>query len=258
MEAKDLYEKDYRNALGFTNKENIKKYFKGTDIICINWSYIEQLNLRLIDIFRRINSIVHESIRPNDYSEFSNSILSAYSVLRENNIISRLNNFGRTHEDVYFNWMRGYCVATSFTKAISIMLNVDSSSIHNIGMDSLDDIKTFSQSPTADIEVKLNNESFIRLEIQSGFTGINDIKKHKVTEAKRVYNETNIRSYIVHFDLFNGKAAVIDLSEIEDNNINYRINERFEGQIVFSIPDEAFMYKLTDAPVPFSDLIYIP
>lgn len=94
--------------------------------------------------------------------------------------------------------------------------------------------------------------------MQSGFTGINDIKKHKVNEAKRVYSETNIRSYIVHFDLFNGKIAIIDLSEIDDDNINYRVNERFEGQIVFSIPDEAFTYKLMDEPTSFSDLIYIP
>jgi len=101
--------------------------------------------------------------------------------------------------------------------------------------------KYFKGTDMADVEATLRDGSLIRLEVQSGFTGINDIKKHKVNEAKRVYSETNIRSYIVHFDLFNGKIAIIDLSEIDDDNINYRINERFEGQIVFSISDEFYI-----------------
>ena len=33
------YEKDYRSSLGFSRIDTIKKYFKGTDIISINWSY---------------------------------------------------------------------------------------------------------------------------------------------------------------------------------------------------------------------------
>ena len=176
--------------------------------------------------------------------------------MRENNIFQSLNNFGRLPEDVYYNWMRGYCVTTYFIKAIAIILGIEENEIHQIGMDDLHNIETLSQSPMADIEVRLHDENTIRLEIQSGYTGVNDIKKHKVTEAKQVYFSKLVRSYVIHFDLFNGKVAVIDISEIDDADVNYIQNERFEGQLVFSIPENAFRYKLAD-PVPsFADIVY--
>ena len=77
----------------------------------------------------------------------------------------------------------------------------------------------FKKTPKADLEVNLKNNEKIRLEIQSGFQGINDIKQHKVIEAKRIFAEERISSLAIHFDLFNGQVAFVKLDNIEDDNI---------------------------------------
>ncbi|MBR6939845.1 MAG: restriction endonuclease, partial [Clostridia bacterium] len=239
-----------------TNQDRIRDFYKAKDLVIINWDKIEKLNERLKDIFSRIHHNIHPSIRVDDLDTFLSGIDTAFEIMRDNNIIPRLNNYGRLPEDVYYNWMRGYCVATYFTKAIANILGVEENAIHQIGMDNLDDIETFSQSPMADIEVRLLDGRSIRFEVQSGYTGVNDIKKHKVNEANRVFLTTEIRSYVIHFDLFNGRVAVVDISEIDEASANYIENERFEGQIVFSIPEIAFKYKLVD-PVPmFDDIVF--
>lgn len=250
------YEQDFRKALGFTNQSDVKEFFKATDCVSINWPKINMLNRRLKELFTRIHHTVHPSIQAEDFHSFLQTIDIAYQKIRKNDFLPRLNNFGRTPENVYYNWMRGYCAAAYFTKAIAVMLNIRQSAIHQIGMDDLDHLETFSQSPMADIEVSLSDSSKIRFEVQSGYTGTNDIKKHKVEEGKRVFKRQGIRSYVIHFNLFNGKAAVVDISEIDDQNLNYKANSRLEGQIVFSIPPEAFRYKLQQTPPAFKDLIY--
>lgn len=249
-------EQQFRKNMGFTNQTKIKQFYKATDCVCINWEKIVWLNERLKDIFTRLHNTIHPFIRIDDLDIFLSGIDTAYGVMRKNDIIPRLNNFGRLPEDVYYNWMRGYCVATYFAKTIALILGVEENAIHQIGMDNLDDIETFSQSPMADIEVRLQNENIIRFEVQSGYTGVNDIKKHKVEEARRVFLSTGVPSYVIHFDLFNGCVAVVDISEIDDANANYTENERFEGQIVFSIPKNAFKYNLVDPPPAFDDIVY--
>ncbi len=249
-------EQKFRKDMGFTSQGRIKQFYKATDFICINWDKIRQLNERLKDIFTRLHGVIHSSIRIDDLDAFCSNIDTAFEIMRDNNIFPRLNNYGRLPEGVYYNWMRGYCVAQYFTKAIAILLDVEEKAIRQIGMDNLDDIETFSQSPMADVEVCIQDGTTIRFEVQSGYTGINDIKKHKVDEAKRVYLSEGIRSYVIHFDLFNGRVAIVDVSEIDDTNTNYTINERFEGQTVFSIPAEAFRYKLVDPPPAFAEIVY--
>ena len=249
-------EQQFRKSMGFTNQEKIKQYYKATDCVCINWVKIHKLNDRLKDIFSRLHQVVHTSIQIDDINAFCSDIDAAFTIMKDNNIFHRLNNFGRLPEDVYYNWMRGYCVAQYFTRAIATLLNVEENAICQIGMDNLEDIETFSQSPMADVEVRLPDNTTIRFEVQSGYTGINDIKKHKVDEAKRVFLSEGIRSYVIHFDLFNGRVAVVDISEIDDSNTNYTVNERFEGQTVFSIPADAFRYNLVDQPPAFDEIIY--
>lgn len=46
--------RDYRRRLGFTNQAALKKHFKATDIVCINWDKLEQFNQRLKDMFGRL------------------------------------------------------------------------------------------------------------------------------------------------------------------------------------------------------------
>ena len=249
-------EQKFRKSIGFTNQDRIRDFYKAKDLVIINWDKIDKLNERLKDIFSRIHHNIHPSIQVDDLDSFLSNIDNTFEIMRENDIIPRLNNHGRIPENVYYSWMRGYCVATYFTKAIANILGVKENAIHQIGMDNLNDIDTFSQSPMADIEVCLDDGRTIRFEVQSGYTGANDIKKHKVNEAKRVFLSTGIRSYVIHFDLFNGRVAIIDISEIDDANTNYTENELYEGQKVFSIPSDAFKYKLVD-PVPkFDDIVF--
>ena len=246
-------EQRFRSNMGFTSQERIKEFYKAKDLVCINWDKIRQLTERLKDIFTKLHSVVHTSIQIDNIDAFCATIDAAFRIMRDNNIFPLLNNNGRSPEDVYYNWMRGYCVAQYFTKAIAILLNVEENAICQIGMDKLDDIETFSKSPMADVEVRLQDDTTIRFEIQSGFTGVNDIKKHKVDEAKRVFQSQGIRSYVIHFDLFNGCVAIVDISEIDDRN--YIENNLFEGQKVFSIPVNAFIYKLVDPPPTFTEII---
>ena len=247
-------EREYRVKLGYPNANLLKKHFKGTDIIDINWHKIELYNSRIKDIFQELNNIVHESIKYKNLSLFNSKIDNAYNILKDNNIILKLNNHGRSYEDVYYNWMRGYAVCEFFLKALSIVFDVPEDSIKTIGNDKLTDINNFSKSPTADLEIKLKNK-LVRLEIHSGFTGKNDIKHHKIVEAKKVFSD-GIDSYIIHFDFFNGNAAIVDLSTKLEDNINWIKREELESQKVFSIPFKAFKWILTDAPLNYKKIIY--
>ena len=246
--------REFRVKLGYKNAEKLKDHFKGKDIIDVNWNKIELYNSRIKDIFQELNTVVHESIRYANLTAFNLKIDNAYKILRENNIIPRLNNNGRPPENVYYNWIRGYAVCEFFSKALSIMFDIPESSIKTIGNDKLTDIKTFSKSATADLEIKLENKT-IRLEIQSGFAGKNDIKRHKVEEAKRVLLSDGIYSYIVHFDLYNGTAAIIDISFLSDDNINWVHRKEFESKVVFSIPPESFKWAITDEPTNYKNII---
>lgn len=247
-------DREFRVKLGYSNAEKLKKYYKGKDIVEINWKKIKQYNSRIKDIFQKLNAVVHKSIRYENLTSFNLKIDNAYKILKDNNIIPQLNNNGRNPEDVYYNWMRGYAVCEFFSKALSVVFEVSQDSIKTVGKDKLTDIKTFSKSPTADLEIKLENKT-VRLEIQSGFTGTNDIKRHKFDEAKRMVSSKGIHTYVVHFDLFNGNAAVIDISSISDKNVNWVHRQEFENQIVFSVPSEFFKWSLTDAPVNYKDIL---
>lgn len=244
----------FRVILGYPNAEAFKKRLKGKDIINVNWGKIELYNTRIKDIFQELNNVIHESIKHEDLTIFNSKIDDAYRILRENNIIPKLNNNGRNPEDVYYSWMRGYAVCEFFSKALSIVFDVQQESIKAVGDDKLTDIETFSKSPTADLEIEKEDKR-IRLEIQSGFTGLNDIKLHKVVEAERVFSAENIYSYIVHFDLYNGKVAIVDISNRPPEDINIEVRQQFEDKEVFSIPSDYFKWAITDSPVYYEEII---
>ncbi len=247
--------KDYRRQLGFTNQTALKKHFKATDIICINWDKIEQCNQRLKDMFRNINYTVHPSVRWTNMSAIDYEIENAYIIMRENNILPRLNNYGRYPEDLYYNWMRGYIVCKYFAPALARIFDIPEELIRTVGHDSLAEIQTFSQSPVADLEIEIGN-TVVRLEIQSGYTGVNDIKAHKVREAHRVFRDEQILSYVVHFDLFNGTMAIVDITNIDEDCVHWVIRTQMEGQRVFSIPEDAFRWFLPDIPPYYLDILF--
>jgi hypothetical protein len=84
--------------------------------------------------------------------------------------------------------------------------------------------------------------------MQSGFQGVNDIKQHKVLEAKKIMQTQNIPSIAIHFDLFNGQVAFVRLDSITDDSVNWITRQQMEGQTVFNIEQNYFIWKLTESP----------
>ena len=247
--------RNYRRQIGFTNQTNLKKFFKATDILSINLEKIEKFNQRLKDIFCNVNQAIHPSVRWENMDEINQAIDDAYTIMKKHNIFDRLNNYGRYPEDVYYNWMRGYIVCKFFSPALAKIFNIPDDNIKTVGHDSLTDADTFSQSPVADLELVID-DSTIRLEVQSGYTGTNDIKAHKVKEARRSFQEEKILSYVVHFDLFNGTMAIVNITNIDEDNVNWVTRSQMEGQKVFAIPSEAFRWFLPNEVPCYSDIIF--
>ncbi len=250
------YFKEYRQKLGFNNQQDVKKFFAGKDIVpSVDFGYIALFNERLIEIIAKVDSLLDTSIKVDNLNVFcSENINLVFEKLKENNIISKLNNQGRRPEQVYFSWMRGFVISNYFLKALSFIFEVDIEDIDLIGDDDLSNIDTFKRTPKADLEVNLADGRKIRLEIQSGFQGVNDIKQHKVLEAKKFYDECSIPSLAIHFDLFNGQVAFVRLDNIEENSVNWITRQQMEGQTVFNIDQNYFIWKLTDNPPRISDL----
>ncbi len=250
------YFRHYRRRLGFGTQAEARSFFGAKDLVpSIDYEYITVLNTRLYEIVDRINLTVAGEIKidsPDDFKrEFVDKI---FEILRDNEILPTLNNQGRRPEEVYFSWMRGYVTANFFLRALGTIFEVDVGNIKLIGDDDLRNVETFRRTPKADLEIELTNGGKIRIEMQSGFTGINDIKQHKVLEAKRVYKQEVIHSLAIHFDLYNGQVAFVKLDEIEDEDVNWITRQQMEGQTVFNIEQNYFVWKLTKPPIKYRQL----
>lgn len=241
------YFKMYRESIGFTNQNDAKIFLAGKDVSPdVDFQYIEKLNNRLIEIVTKINGVANVSYKSMNIFEFSEKN-------KESELLPRLNNQGRRPEQVLFSWLRGYVIAEYFTPAISKIFNVPLNSIAQIGEDDLRNIKTFKRSPKADLEI-LKDNNRIRIEVQSGFQGINDIKEHKVREARRVFGVNGEHSVCIHIDLFNGQVAFVQLDSIQENDMNFVTRQQMEGQSVFSIDQNYFKWRLLDEIPTFDDL----
>ena len=251
------YFKEYRKGLGFTNQKSVKDFFAGKDIKpIVDYNYIKLFNFRLVEIIRKIDSLVEKNINLNDINNFCEKhVDDVFEKLKKNEIIQKLNNQGRRPEQVYFSWMRGYIISSYFLKALSVIFKVNIDNIALIGDDDLQNIDSFKRTPTADLEINLPNQGKIRIEVQSGFVGINDIKQHKVLEAKKIFQEKNIPSLAIHFDLFNGQVAFVKLNTIEDDSVNWITRQQMEGQTVFNIEQNYFIWKLTEKPPTLNDIL---
>ena len=152
--------------------------------------------------------------------------------------------------------MRGYITSKYFLKALSLIFEVNIKQIDFIGDDDLINIETFKRTPKADLEITLTNKQKIRIEVQSGYQGVNDIKQHKVLEAKRIFSAKLIPTIATHFDLFNGQVAFVKLNDIEDNSVHWITRQQMEGQTVFHIDQNYFVWKLTETPPKYSELSF--
>ncbi|AFI06676.1 hypothetical protein [Helicobacter cetorum] len=243
--------KDYRKLLGFNSQSAFKEFLGAKDIEpCIDFNYLNALKERLIDIFSTINHIYCFKYNKYELENFFDFMEYVFSKIIDNNIIAKLTNQGRRPEEVCFSWMRGFLVAEFFKDFIAYLFGTQKDTIKFFGGDNFDNIENFKRSPKADF--LLNNR--LLLEVQSGFQGINDIKQHKVLEAKRRLEENKIPTIVVHFDLFNGQAACVDISKIKENDLNWITRQQMEGQSVFNIAQNFFNYKITE--IPNTQIIY--
>ena len=250
------YFREYRQKLGFSNQENVKKFFKAGDIILtVDLNYIKLLNKRLYDIVEKINGIVAKEVSIDNLTDFKKEHIDhTFKIMERSNILPILNNQGRRPEEVYYSWMRGHIISNYFLKSLGLVFGVDTSSIDLIGDDDLKNIETFKRTPKADLEIKLNKKEKIRIEMQSGFTGTNDIKQHKVLEAKRVFRDLGFHTLAIHFDLYNGQVAFIKLDEIKDDSVNWITRQQMEGQTVFNIDQNYFIWKITEIPMKYKEI----
>jgi len=250
------YFKQYRQKLGFSNQADVKSFFGAKDVIpTVDFGYIKLLNKRLYEIVDRINTVIVDDAKLDNIVAFKKEEIDhSFEIMKKNKILPVLNNLGRRPEQVYFSWMRGSVISSFFLKALGIIFEVNTSKIDLIGDDDLRNVETFKKTPKADLEIKLNNKKKIRIEMQSGFTGVNDIKQHKVLEAKRIFRDLRIHTLAIHFDLYNGQVAFIKLDGIEDDNINWITRQQMEGQTVFNINQNYFMWKITQKPIKYKKI----
>lgn len=242
--------KNYRRQIGFTNQDDVKDFFGAKDIVpSIDLSYLQLLNKRLYHIVDKINFTINPQIQVDDLEAFKKLYIDRpFEIIKDSGILPTLNNQGRRPEQVYFSWMRGYIISNYFLKALGFIFDANLSDISLIGDDDLFNEDTFNRTPKADLEIKLADSQKLRIEMQSGFTGINDIKKHKVIEAKKVLQESGIHTLVIHFDLYNGQVAFVKVSQITDGDLNWVTRQQMEGQTVFSIDQKYFIWNLTEIP----------
>jgi hypothetical protein len=245
---------DFRKNLGFSNKEKLRQFYKGADITRpVNTPHLEKLNERLKDIILKVNSIVHSSIRIVDLDSFiEKSLTKPYTSIIQNNLLPQMSNQGRAPEDVYYNWMRGHIFAEYFKKTIALIFEIEIGEISDIGKDDFSSINTFKRSPTADLQVKKLGKTF-RIEMQTGYTGLNDIKQHKWKEAVRSAEDGDI-TVVMHIDLSNGGVAFIRLDSVALTDINWVTRQQMEGQTVYNIDAHKFTWRLSEKYPSFAQL----
>jgi len=105
------------------------------------------------------------------------------------------------------------------------------------------------------MEILLDNKEKLRVEIQFGLTGTNDIKQRKVIEAKRVFQNSGVHSLAIHFDLFNKQVAFVKLDEIKDDDEHW-LTRIYTGEgLLFNIDQNYFVWDLNNTPPAYQNII---
>src|SRR3989344_5811539 len=244
------YFKQYRKKLGFTSQSAAEDFFAAKDIVPkVDLHYVGTLNARLSEIVDRINGVVAEEIKLDNPAVFKRErIFRAFSIMRRSGILPILTNQGRRPEQVYFNWMRGYVIQHFFLKALGLIFETNVANIKAIGDDDLKTIDTFKRTPKADMEILLKGKEKLRIEMQSGFNGINDVKQHKVLEAKKVFQNKGIHSLAIHFDFYNWQVALLKLDEIVEDDEHWMTRINLDDGLVYNIDQNFFFWDLKNTP----------
>ncbi|TVQ81114.1 MAG: hypothetical protein EA369_00645, partial [Bradymonadales bacterium] len=239
----------YRDRFGLASKATAKNFFAAKDIKPkIDQEYISKLLKRLEDLVFAYDKILENSVRPESVERFiQEKIYAVYESLDSNGLIAKFTNQGRRPEQVLFNWLRGHVTAEFFLPAIKTLLKASES--QSIGEDDISSLKSFRRLPKADYLLQ-TPRGRLRLEVQAGFQGMNDIKFHKVEEARRVLMKENVPSLCAHLDIFNGQAALFRLDQPDRLAwLKWEFQSQMEGQKVAAIPEEGFVWKFLE-PLP--------
>jgi len=249
------YFRAYRNALGFTNQQHAKEFLSGKSVSAgIDFEYIDRLLVRLNEITATVNASMHDSCRHADIDQFCTThINDIYSIIRETGNLPRLNNQGRRPEQVLYSWLRGYAMTRFLQPAIAELFDIEQNTIQDFGDDDFRAIETFRRTPKADLKLTYGDTTIV-IEVQSGYQGVNDIKQHKVLEAKRISRQEGIVTLCMHFDVFNGQIAFVRLDSINESDLNWITRQQMEGQTVFNIDQGYFGWRVMN-PLPALDTL---
>jgi hypothetical protein len=218
--------KEFRKAMGYTNKGKMKEWLGAKDIVIPNYPLLQQYNSRLSTIFNAINNQLSVPFTGN----IDSIIINDFMVMKDHNILERLNNHGRSLESVYYSWRMGSLAEVIFTPFIADKLNLKN--IEKNGSDDLTNPETFKRTGDADLIDKVAN---IRIDVQCG-TGEGDatIKKHKFDHAAKNDGIT----YIFLAGLLTGTYALVNLSDTKD--IVFESNPSWEGALCWTVPETEF------------------
>ena len=250
MKKKNAIFKQWRIEIGFSNKEKAKQFFKATDIHPeIDFDLIDRRNVRVYQIAEALNSGLHGSVSHNDLDDLKlNYIEIPKEKIIDTKLILKLNNHGRRYEDVYLSWLRGYVITGLMIPAIKSIFGLGVGQIRSVGGDDFGSIETFKRLPAADLEVDLPTGNRVRIEVQAGFQGINDIKRHKLEEAADLYGKTSIPTVVLHIDALNGQGAIIPCQKLDLEKIEWIKRAQMEGQEVMAIQPAQFNWRLNEIP----------
>lgn len=249
MNDTDKVHKEYRRRLGLTSQSEAKGFFAARDMEPdIDLGYVGKLSARVEEIVRKLNGEIHRSARWGDMDDFClRFVKTPTATIVSVGLLGSMNNQGRRPEQVFFSWLRGYSLLEFFTPAMAQVFGVPLSGITRIGDDDLSNPETFRRTARADLELTLPSGR-IRVEAQTGLQGVNDVKEHKVREARTAWLEKRVGTVCAHFDVYNGRAALVPLHEVPDEGVAWVTRPQMEGQRVLAIADSYFRWNLCQPP----------
>jgi len=245
--------KDFRRRLGMTSQQEAKKFLGARDIIPeIDLNYVRCLTLRVEEIVRKVHEELHPSCRWADIDLFcADHVRAPAESIISSGLLRSMNNQGRRPEEVLFSWLRGYSLMEFFTPALAKVFGVPVSGIARIGDDDFSNPETFRRTARADLELELSGQCF-RIEVQTGFQGVNDVKEHKVKEAHAAWESSSTGTICAHFDVYNGRAAFFELHCLPLEGDGWVTRQQMEGQKVLAIDEKYFIWSLASQPPTWS------
>lgn len=252
MTLSDSDHREYRRRLGLTSQSEAKGFFAARDIEPdIDLGYVGKLSARVEAIVRKLNGEIHPSVQWSDMDDFCERFVkSPTSTIVSAGLLGSMNNQGRRPEQVFFSWLRGYSLLEFFTPALAQVFAAPLSSITRIGDDDLSKPETFRRTARADLELDLPSGR-VRVEAQTGLQGVNDIKEHKVREAHAAWSDKRVGTVCAHFDVYNGRAALVSLHEVPEDGVEWVTRPQMEGQRVLALTSAQFRWSLRHPAPPW-------